>query len=171
MLPTYLTRFRIFVPLPMFVIFPLNSCAIRSCRLMRVRTTLDGKILQRRGKHNHEATPALIQVRKNTASKINHKIMSALIQVKKLEAKKLEEVLRNPKTATAKNLLASISKEILNPEMAAFASSYQTIAVKLRRRLKKMKEVSSEFGQWEEKRQMWLFFWNFFGIHKIEIAI
>ena len=133
----------------MFVIFPLNSCAIRSCRLMRVRTTLDGKILQRRGKHNHEATPALIQVRKNTASKINHKItiMAALIQVKKLEAKKLEEVLRNPETATAKNLLASISKEILNPEMAAFASSYQTIAVKLRRRLKKMKEVSSEVGQ------------------------
>ena len=97
--------------------------------------------------------------------------MTALIQVQKLEAKKLEEVLRNPETATAKNLLASISKEILNPEMAAFASSYQTIAVKLRRRLKKMKEVSSEFGQWEEKRQMWLFFWNFFGIHKIEIAI
>ena len=74
-------------------------------------------------------------------------IMTAPIQVKKLEAKKLEEVLRNPKTATAKNLLASISKEILNPEMAAFASSYQTIAVKLRRRLKKMKEVSSEVGQ------------------------
>ena len=73
--------------------------------------------------------------------------MTALIQVQKLEAKKLEEVLRNPETATAKNLLASISKEIHTPEMAAFASSYQTIAVKLRRRLKKMKEVSSEVGQ------------------------
>ena len=80
---------------------------------------------------------------------INHNVnhndsaISNLIQVQKLEAKKLEEILRNPKTATAKNLLLSISKEILNPEMAAFASSYATIAVKLRRRLKKMKGISN----------------------------
>ena len=67
-----------------------------------------------------------------------------LVQVRKLEAEKLEEILRNPKTANAKNLLLSISKEILNPEMAAFASSYATISVKLRRRLKKMRQVSAE---------------------------
>ena len=45
------------------------------------------------------------------------------IKVRKLEVEKMDEILENPKTATAKNLLASISKEILNPEMAAFASS------------------------------------------------
>ena len=74
----------------------------------------------------------------------NHELMPVLSQVQKLEAKKLEEILRNPETANAKNLLLSISKEILNPEMAAFASSYQTIRVKLRRRLKKMNKVSAE---------------------------
>ena len=56
----------------------------------------------------------------------------------------MEESLRHPKVATAKNLLVAISKEILNPEMAAFASSYQTIAVRLRRRLKKLKVFSPE---------------------------
>ena len=70
--------------------------------------------------------------------------MSFLIQVRKLETEKLEEIVRNPKLATAKNLLVSISKEIINPEMAAFASSYQTIAVRLRRRLKKLNVFSPE---------------------------
>ena len=91
---------------------------------MRLKITRAGKILQKRGNHNHEAVPALIQVQK-------------------LEAEKMEEILKNPETATAKNLLLSISEEILNPEMAAFASSYNTISKKLHRRLKKMKEVWS----------------------------
>ena len=95
-------------------------CSYSSCHV-KIRTTKENKILYRRGSHNHEAMPALVQVRK-------------------LEAEKMEEILRSPNTATAKNLLLSISKEILNPEMAAFASSYETIAVRLRRRLKKMKK-------------------------------
>ena len=65
-----------------------------------------------------------------------------LVQVQKLEAEKLEEMLRNPETACAKNLLLSISKEILNPEMAAFASSLATLAKKLQRRLKEMKSAT-----------------------------
>ena len=54
---------------------------------------------------------------------------------------KLEEMLRNPETASPRNLLLSISKEILNPEMASFASSLTTLAKKLQRRLKEMKQV------------------------------
>ena len=63
----------------------------------------------------------------------------ALFQVQKLEAEKLKEMLKNPETASANNLLLSISTEILNPEMAAFASSYATLAKKLQLNLKKMK--------------------------------
>ena len=62
--------------------------------------------------------------------------------MQKLEAEKMEEILKNPETATGKKLLLAISEEILNPEMAAFASSFNTIQRKLHRRLKKMKEVS-----------------------------
>ena len=76
--------------------------------------------MHRKGTHNHEAKPALVQVQK-------------------LEAEKLEEMLKNPETASAKNLLLSISRKILNPEMAAFASSYATLAKKLQLNLKKMK--------------------------------
>ena len=47
----------------------------------------------------------------------------------------MEEMLENPKTANTKTLLAAISKEILNPEMAAFASSYASIDKKLQRKL------------------------------------
>ena len=54
----------------------------------------------------------------------------------------MEEILRNPETATARNLLLSISKEIHNPEMAKFASSPQSISKKLSRRLRKLKVVS-----------------------------
>ena len=58
----------------------------------------------------------------------------------------MEEMLENPKTANAKNLLASISKEILNPEMAAFASSYASIDKKLQRKLRKIKnEFPADF--------------------------
>ena len=99
------------------------SCSTSSCQV-KIRTTKENKILYRRGNHNHDAMPALIQV-------------------KKLESDKMEEILRNPKSANAKNLLVSISKEILSPEMAAFASSYQTLAVRLRRRLKKMKNAAA----------------------------
>ena len=87
-----------------------------------MKTTREGKILHRKGTHNHEAKPALVQVQK-------------------LEAEKLEEMLKNPETASAKNLLLSISREILNPEMAAFASSYATLAKKLQLKLKKLKKV------------------------------
>ena len=132
-------------------IIVIHRCVSRSCRL-QVKTTGEGKILYRRGTHNHEAMPALVQVcfffclfsQVQNINNHNHEVMSILTQVQKLEAKKLEEILRNPETANAKNLLFSISKEILNPEMAAFASSYQTIRVKLRRRLKKMNKVSAE---------------------------
>ena len=55
----------------------------------------------------------------------------------------MEEMLENPKTANAKNLLASISKEILNPEMAAFASSHSSIEKKLQRKLRQMKDKES----------------------------
>ena len=84
--------------------------------------TGEGKILQRKGSHNLEAMPALIQVQK-------------------LEVKKMEEILKNPDTARVK-MFSFQSQEILNPEMAAFASSYKTIQRKLHRRLKKMKEIS-----------------------------
>ena len=57
-----------------------------------------------------------------------------------LEVEKMDEILENPKTATAKNLLASISKEILNPEMAAFASSHDSIMKKFQRKIRKMKD-------------------------------
>ena len=93
------------------------------CRVL-LKTTADGKVLYRKGIHNHEAIPALVQVQK-------------------LEEEKLEEMLRNPETASAKNLLLSISKEILNPQMAAFASTHATLARKLQRRLKEMKKVSA----------------------------
>ena len=69
--------------------------------------------------------------------------MPTLIQVRKLEATKMEEILENPKTANAKDLLASISKEILNPEMAAFASSHSSIEKKLQRKLRKIKDEGS----------------------------
>ena len=59
--------------------------------------------------------------------------------MRKLEAEKLEEMLENPKTANTKTLLANISKEILNPDMAAFASSYASIDKKLQRKLRKMR--------------------------------
>ena len=39
----------------------LLRCVSRSCR-MQVKTTGEGKILHRRGSHNHEAVPALVQV-------------------------------------------------------------------------------------------------------------
>ena len=68
----------------------------------------------------------------------------ALVQVQKLEDEKLEEMLKNPETASAKNLLLSISREILNPEMAAFASPYATLARKLQRKLKKIKKVPED---------------------------
>ena len=71
----------------------------------------------------------------------NHEANPALVQVQKLEAEKLEEMSTNPKTASAKNLLLSISREILNPEMAAFTSSLNTLAKKLERRLKEKKTV------------------------------
>ena len=81
-----------------------------------IKTTIPAKINQNLN-HNHEAN-------------------LALVQVQKLEAEKLEEMLKNPETANAKNLLLSISKEIHNPEMAAFTSSQTTLARKLQRRLK-----------------------------------
>ena len=62
------------------------------------------------------------------------------LKVRKLEVEKMDEILENPKTATAKNLLASISKEILNPEMAAFASSHDSIMKKFQRKIRKMKD-------------------------------
>ena len=101
---------------------------------MTLKITVEGKILQRRGIHNHEAVPAHVQVQK-------------------LEEEKMEEILKNPETATGQKLLLLISKEILNPEMAAFASSYSTIKRKLHRRLKKMKEVQFALstGSFEEK--------------------
>ena len=76
--------------------------------------------------------------------------MSVLFQVQKLEARKMEEMLRNPKTANAKNLFFSISEEILNPEMAAFASSYETIRAKFQRRLRKMKIRDLEMNEDED---------------------
>ena len=69
-------------------------------------------------------------------------------QVRKLEAEKMEEILENPKTANTKTLLASISKEILNPEMAACASSYASIDKKLQRKLRKMRnEVAADIDR------------------------
>ena len=61
----------------------------------------------------------------------------------------MEEMLENPKTANAKNLLASISKEILNPEMAAFASSHSSIEKKLQRKLRQMKDKGSLISTYE----------------------
>ena len=83
--------------------------------------------------HNHRAR--LILWSKSTIA------MTAFAQVQKLEAEKLAEMLKNPETASAKNLLLSISREILNPEMAAFASSYATLAKRLQLKLKKTKKV------------------------------
>ena len=68
----------------------------------------------------------------------NHEANPALVQVQNLEAEKLEEMLTNPETASAKNLLLAISREIFNPEMAAFASSLNTLAKRLQRRLTEM---------------------------------
>ena len=59
-----------------------------------------------------------------------------------METEKLEEIVRNPKVATAKNLLVAISKEIINPEMAAFASSCHALAKRLQRRLNKISKCS-----------------------------
>ena len=119
---------------------------------MTLKITGEGKILQRRGSHNHEAVPALVQVQQFFFSfywsiQVQKFFILFLflywsIQVQKLEAEKMEEILKNPETATGKKLLLAISEEILNPEMAAFASSFNTIQRKLHRRLKKMKEVS-----------------------------
>ena len=118
---------------------------------MTLKITGEGKILQRRGSHNHEAVPALVQVQQFFFSfywsiQVQKFFILFLflywsIQVQKLEAEKMEEILKNPETATGKKLLLAISEEILNPEMAAFASSFNTIQRKLHRRLKKMKEV------------------------------
>ena len=43
----------------------------------------------------------------------------------------MAEILKSPETANTKDLVASISREILNPEMAACASSYESIDKKL----------------------------------------
>ena len=85
-------------------------------------TTKDGKILYRRKEHNHEAVPAMIQVRK-------------------LEAEKMEEALRDPENARARTLMSSISEGILTSEMAACASSFGSLQKKLNRRLHKLREL------------------------------
>ena len=135
---------------------------------VRLKTTKEAKILQRRGEHSHEAQPAFVQVFCILCSQVLFSSFSGWIlflrncllvlicilstyfyetnptstQVRQLEAKKMEEILRNPETATAKDLFFSISKEILNQEMASFASSYAAITRRLQRRLKKMREGS-----------------------------
>ena len=55
----------------------------------------------------------------------------------------MAEILKSPETANTKDLVASISREILNPEMAAVASSYESIDKKLKRKLKSMRNDSS----------------------------
>ena len=55
---------------------PLNSCSTRSCRA-KVKTTGDGKILHRRGSHNHEAMPALIQVQ-NSRNQSQYQLQACL---------------------------------------------------------------------------------------------
>ena len=54
----------------------------------------------------------------------------------------MAEILKSPEMANTKDLVASISREILNPEMAACASSYESIDKKLKRKLKSMKNDS-----------------------------
>ena len=137
---------------------PLFSCSMASCPV-RLKTTKEAEILQRRGEHSHEAQPAFVQVFCILCSQVCFPLNCLLVlicilstyfyetnptftQVRQLEAKKMEEILRNPETATAKDLFFSISKEILNQEMASFASSYAAITRRLQRRLKKMREGS-----------------------------
>ena len=69
---------------------------------------------------------------------MNFKIYCVLAQVQKLETKKLEEASKNPATANARSLHLSISKEIFNPQMAAYASSFTTISKRLQRTLQRM---------------------------------
>ena len=97
------------------------KCFTKTCPMQL--TTKDGKIRYRRKEHNHQAVPAMIQVRK-------------------LEAEKMEEALRDPDNARARNLMSSISEGILTPEMAACASSFGSLQKKLDRRLHKLRELS-----------------------------
>ena len=55
----------------------------------------------------------------------------------------MAEILKSPEMANTKDLVASISREILNPEMAAVASSYESIDKKLKRKLKSIRNDSS----------------------------
>ena len=69
---------------------------------------------------------------------MNFEIYCVLAKVQMLESKKLEEALKDPATANARSLHLSISKEIFNPQMAAYASSFTTISKRLQRTLQRM---------------------------------